>query len=61
MVISSKERDQSKEQGGEKRDPALTVKTKHHRSQLNPDSKLLHLSDEGIRGTTGRAIPGTKA
>jgi len=36
MVISGKERDQSKEQGGEKRDPALTVKYEHQRSQLKP-------------------------
>jgi hypothetical protein len=36
MVISSKERDQSKEQSGKKRNPALTVKSKEHVSQLKP-------------------------
>jgi len=32
MVISSKERDQSKEKSSESRDPALTVKFQIHRS-----------------------------
>ena len=36
MVISSKERDKSKEESGMKRDPALTVKFHHQLSQPKP-------------------------
>jgi hypothetical protein len=36
MVISSKERDQGEEDRGEKRDPALTVKSEEHVSQPKP-------------------------
>jgi len=36
IVISSKDRNQSKEESGKKRDPTLTIKTQLHVSQLKP-------------------------
>jgi hypothetical protein len=36
MVVIGEQRDQGKEQGGENRNPALTVKSNHHRSQPKP-------------------------
>jgi hypothetical protein len=36
MGVTRKQRDQGEEQGGENGDPALTVKSQNHRSQLEP-------------------------
>ena len=36
MVISSKERNQGEEDRGEKREPALTIKSTEHVNQLKP-------------------------
>ena len=36
MGVISKKRDQGEEQGGKNRDPALTVKSKQHRSKPKP-------------------------
>jgi hypothetical protein len=36
MGVIGKQRDQGEEQGGENRDPALTVKSQNHRSQPKP-------------------------
>ena len=36
MGVIGKKRDQGEEQGGENRDPALTVKSQNHRSQPKP-------------------------
>ena len=36
MGVIGKQRDQGEEQGGKNRDPALTVKSKQHRSQPKP-------------------------
>jgi hypothetical protein len=36
MGVIGEQRDQGKEQGGENRNPALTVKSNQHRSQPEP-------------------------
>ena len=39
MAVTRKQRDQSEEEGGENRDPALTVKSQYHRSQPQPPTE----------------------
>ena len=56
MGVLGQQRDQGKEQSGEKRDPALTVKSQCHRSQPKPSIRIVYTNYQGIRGTTDRGV-----
>ena len=61
MGVIGKQRDQGEEQGGKNRDPALTVKSQNHRSQPNPDHRLVQANYQSIRGITGQSCCGAIA
>jgi len=59
MVISSKERDQGEKDRGEKRDPALSVKSADHVSELKPWIQAVRVELQGHPWNhgTGRVAP----